>query len=99
MIHRHSVRYGESLVACASNPPNALTCNPTTRYAERAKKIQNKAEKQSDSAEVAKLKEIIAKLRAGEQVDADDEGEAVTLAKEEDYKGDSTGEASALEAD
>jgi len=56
------------------------------KYAQRAKMIQNKADKSSDSAEVAKLKEIIRKLKAGEDVGEEDE--AMDLAKEDDYNGD-----------
>lgn len=78
-------------------PSPALNSSATIRYAERAKKIQNKAEKQSDSAEVAKLKQIIAKMRAGELVDDGGEGETFDLAIEESYKGDATGEASTLD--
>ena len=40
-------------------------------YASRVKLITNNATKNADSKEVAKLKQIIAKLKNGEQVDED----------------------------
>jgi len=39
------------------------------RYASRVKLIKNDASKMADSKEVARLKQIIAKLKAGEQAE------------------------------
>ena len=42
-------------------------------YAARVKEIKNTASKNADNKEVAKLKEIIRKLKAGETIEEEDE--------------------------
>lgn len=44
----------------------------THRYASRVKLITNDAQKNQDNKEVARLKGIITKLKAGESLDADE---------------------------
>ncbi len=55
--------------------PADYNCDETVtslNYASRVKKIVNSASKAAESAEVARLKSIIEKLRSGQKVDADE---------------------------
>lgn len=66
------------------------------KYAERAKKITNKAKVNVDSAQVAKLKAIIKAYEEGTYDAAKFGMETEDLDVDEDFAGDATGEESAL---
>jgi hypothetical protein len=76
--------------------PADYNCDETVtslNYASRVKKIVNSASKAAESAEVARLKSIIEKLRSGQKVDVDEiTNSAPSDPTEQEGGGGSTGE-------
>ena len=81
-------------VNCSPVDDNAPETVNALRYAERAKKVTNKAALNSDSQQVAKLKAIIKAYEDGTYKEGMfDDGMTVDTS----FQGDATGEASAVD--